>query len=41
MPGSGVTREIIKTGPTPLIAAMRAYVTDKLGDKVEIPEELD
>ena len=41
MPGSGVTKEIIKTGPTPLIAAMRAYVTAKLGDKVEIPEELD
>ena len=27
-------------GPTPLIAAMRAYVARKLGNKVEIPEEL-
>lgn len=27
-------------GPTPLIAAMRCYVTSKLGDTVEVPEEL-
>ena len=27
-------------GPTPLIAAMRCYVTSKLGDEVEIPEAL-
>lgn len=27
-------------GPTPLIAAMRCYVTFKLGDEVEVPEEL-
>ena len=27
-------------GPTPLIAAMRCYVATKLGDEVEIPEEL-
>ena len=27
-------------GPTPLIAAMRCYVSSKLGDEVEIPEEL-
>ena len=27
-------------GPTPLIAAMRAYVVSKLGDEAEIPEEL-
>jgi hypothetical protein len=27
-------------GPTPLIAAMRCYVASKLGDAVEIPEEL-
>lgn len=27
-------------GPTPLIAAMRCYVTSELGDEVEIPEEL-
>ena len=27
-------------GPTPLVAAMRAFVSSKLGDEVEIPEEL-
>jgi hypothetical protein len=27
-------------GPTPLIAVMRCYVALKLGDEVEIPEEL-
>ena len=27
-------------GPTPLIAAMRCFVSSKLGDEVEIPEEL-
>lgn len=27
-------------GPTPLIAAMRCYVAAKLGDDIEIPEEL-
>ena len=30
----------LKGGPTPLIAAMRCYVASKLGDEVEIPEEL-
>jgi hypothetical protein len=28
------------TGPTPLIAAMRCYVASKLGDDVDVPEEL-
>ncbi len=28
------------TGPTPLIAAMRCYVASKLGDDINIPEEL-
>ena len=27
-------------GPTPLVAAMRCYVASKIGDEVEIPEEL-
>jgi len=27
-------------GPTPLVAAMRAYVASNLGDEVEIPEGL-
>lgn len=30
----------IQFGPTPLIAAMRCYVASKLGDEVEVPEEL-
>ena len=30
----------IRSGLTPLIAAMRCYVASKLGDSVEIPEEL-
>ncbi len=28
------------TGPTPLIAAMRCYVSSKLGDEIDVPEEL-
>lgn len=31
---------VCATGPTPLQAAMRCYVASKLGDEVEIPEEL-
>jgi hypothetical protein len=27
-------------GPTPLIAAIRCYVVSKLGDEVEVPDEL-
>ena len=33
-------KEFICEGPTPLVAAMRAYVASKLGDEVEIPEGL-
>jgi len=33
-------QHIPNDGPTPLIAAMRCYVASKLGDDVEIPEEL-
>ena len=29
-----------RIGPTPLIAAMRCYVASKLGEDIEIPEEL-
>ena len=29
-----------KTGPTPLIAAMRCYVASKLGDSVEVPDSI-
>jgi hypothetical protein len=35
-----LTGHITHFGPTPLIAAMRCYVTSKLGDEVGIPEEL-
>lgn len=27
-------------GPTPLIAAMRCFVTSRLGDEVDVPDEL-
>jgi len=30
----------LQYGHTPLIAAMRCYVASKLGDEIEIPEEL-
>jgi len=32
--------EHTESGTTPLLAAMRCYVASKLGDEVEIPEEL-
>jgi hypothetical protein len=32
--------DYFQKGTTPLIAAMRCYVASKLGDEVEIPEEL-
>ena len=31
---------VVAEGPTPLVAAMRAYVASKLGDEVDIPKEL-
>jgi hypothetical protein len=34
-----ITKKVFD-GPTPLIAAMRCYVASKLGNEVEIPEEL-
>lgn len=36
----GADEPCYSIGPTPLIAAMRCYVTSKLGDEVEVPEEL-
>ena len=27
-------------GPTPLVAAMRCYVASKLGDEIEVPEQI-
>jgi hypothetical protein len=35
-----INHQHTQNGPTPLIAAMRCYVSSKLGDEVEIPEEL-
>jgi hypothetical protein len=39
-PDYGMSDELFETGPTPLIAAMRCYVASKLGDTIEVPEEL-
>jgi len=33
-------QDFVQNGPTPLIAAMRCYVASKLGDEVEVPDEL-
>ena len=30
----------VSYGPTPLVAAMRCHVASKLGDEVEVPDEL-
>jgi hypothetical protein len=35
-----INRNAQSFGPTPLIAAMRCYVASRLGDEVDIPEEL-
>jgi hypothetical protein len=32
--------DCFQIGPTPLIAAMRCYVASRLGDTIDIPEEL-
>lgn len=37
---AGGDEHIPHEGPTPLIAAMRCYVATKLGDEVDVPEEL-
>ena len=37
---SMIQGRFVEEGPTPLIAVMRCYVASKLGDVVEIPEEL-
>jgi len=36
----GTAEYAFYTGNTPLIAAMRCYVASKLGDEVQLPEEL-
>lgn len=37
---SGVCTGQIRYAPTPLVAAMRCFVASKLGDEVDVPEEL-
>lgn len=37
----GLNRTFCMDGPTVLIAAMRCYVASKLGDEIELPEELN
>lgn len=39
---SGVSGVVTRsaTGPTPLVAAMRCYVASKLGEEINIPEEI-
>ena len=32
--------DCVAFGPTPLIAAMRCYVASKMGDEVEVPDEM-
>ena len=39
-PSRVFTRVLTHDGPTPLVAAMRCYVASKLGDEVEVPDEL-
>jgi hypothetical protein len=38
--GARMLNTYIMYGPTPLIAAMRCFVASKLGDEVEVPDEL-
>lgn len=36
----GLNRTFCMDGPTVLIAAMRCYVASKLGDEIDVPDEL-
>ena len=40
MDGDEYSAALCLDGPTPLIAAMRCYVASRLGDEVDVPEEL-
>lgn len=40
IPPENLTPQILTSAPTPLIAAMRCYVASKLGDEVDVPNEL-
>jgi len=37
---SAFSEEAYQEGDTPLVAAMRCYVASRLGDEIEIPEQL-
>ena len=39
--GAAFSEEEYQEGETPLIAAMRCYVANKLGEEVDIPEEVN
>lgn len=34
------SHQVYGIGPTPIVAAMRCYVAGRLGDEVQVPEEL-
>ena len=36
-----LTGAALEYGPTPLIAAMRCFVVSKLGDEVNVPDDLN
>jgi len=38
--GANMRSSLSQYGPTPLIAAMRCFVASKLGDEVDVPDEL-
>ena len=38
--GKPASEMLLRHGSTPLIAAMRCYVASKLGDEVDVPDEL-
>ena len=38
---TGGDRQLVTEGNTALIAAMRGYVTSKLGDEIKLPKELN
>lgn len=40
-PNYGMNDTTYCKGPTPLIAAMRCFVASKLGDEVEVPDDLN
>lgn len=40
VPRDGYVAIVTADGPTPLVAACRCYVASKVGDTIEIPEEL-